>query len=158
MRLNQYHKDAIYRAIAHDIPRTKPEVLLGQINDAIYKGMSKECRALFRKNPKAIRSQYISSVNLDYNQREIPVGDADWKTILKPFEAEESKRGKILMELKNAINGCSTRKQFIDRFPEFSNYAPPVEGVSENLPAVANVVAGLISIGFVPKVTKPENK
>lgn len=157
MRLNKSHKDQIYSAIVKDIPKINSNDLYNQINHEIYKGMSEECRTLFLKNPFSLHKIYPSNLGLEYHHQNFIVGDANFRTILKPFVKAETKRVNALNNLKHAINSCKTRQEFINRFPELSIYAPKeISRVSKNIPAVANVVSDLISIGFVPKVTKPE--
>jgi len=155
MKLNQYHKQAIVRAIEHDLPKWDEEGVSKKIKDALYKAMSKECRAAYRKAPHSIRTERIHYCGLNqYSLSILPTGDANVKEVLAPFKSEWAKRQSAITQLKAAVEACSTRKQFIDRFPEFSNYAPAEEGKCPTLPAIANVVAGLIEIGFIPKVTQ----
>lgn len=154
MKLNQYHKQAIIRAIEQDIPKKASDTTRDEVQRAIYKAMGKSCQSMYRTNPKALRTEYVGSLSLDGAHRTFVVGDADFKKVLDPFQKEASKREDALRALRNAIEACTTRKQFIDRFPEFSNYAPSEHDKCSTLPALANVVAGLIEIGFVPKVEK----
>lgn len=153
MKLNQYHKDAIIRAITNDIPRKTDEQIQAAVQAALVKGMSVACRNLYKKNPKALMTKYISGT-LSCRNFEVVSGDANVTECLKPFSYEYIAFEKVERSLKAAINGCTTRKQFVDRFPEFGNYAPHEEGVCKTTPTIANVVADLVKLGFVPKVTK----
>lgn len=60
-------------------------------------------------------------------------------------------------DMRNKVVGviypCSTRKQLLDRLPEFEKYLPKEDAPSTNLPAVANVAADLTKAGW-PKGKK----
>jgi hypothetical protein len=156
MKLTKYHKEAIVRAITADIPEPDTSDYVEKVKAFIYKNMSKECRALFRKSPASLATAYLQVPNR-VSTRTYVRGDVDNKQLqeyVSELNAPFRKRTAALTKLEAAVTACNTRKQFVDTFPEFSNYAPPEEGKCTTLPAVANVVAELIKVGFVPKVTK----
>lgn len=52
-------------------------------------------------------------------------------------------------KLRAAIDGCRTRKQAAEMFPELETYLPQADAPkTENLPAVANVIADLSKLGW----------
>lgn len=150
MKLTTYQKDAIIRAITQELPPVGN--LSNEMTAAAVKLMSVSCRNLYKKNPAAIRRHTTYGVHR--HQVDFIIGDADPKAVLQPFEERYAHRKKVLDDLKVAIYGCSTRKVFIDRFPEFSNHAPIEHGTCTTLPAISNVVAELVKLGMVLKVTK----
>lgn len=150
MKLSTYHKDAIIRAITQDLPPVGN--LSEEMTKAALKLMSVPCRNLYKKSPSALRTHTTYSVS----QKSVcfVVGDADVNAVVKPFEQRCDHRAKVLQDLRAAIYGCSTRKQFIDRFPEFSHHAPSEHGKCATLPAISNVVADLVKLGLVLKVER----
>lgn len=150
MKLSTYHKDAIVRAITQDLPPVGN--LSEQMTAAAVKLMSVSCRNLYKKSPGAIRKTTAYAVS--QTSVTFIIGDAIESAVVAPFEAAFKHRNKVLADLKAAVNGCTTRKQFIDRFPEFSHHAPPEHGKCDTLPAVSNVVADLVKLGLVLKVER----
>lgn len=150
MKLSIHHKDAIIRAITQELPPVGN--LSEEMTKAALKLMSVSCRNLYKKSPNAIRRHTAYSVAR--HAVEFVVGDADMKAVVAPFEQRYAERQKVLDTLKTAIYGCSTRKQFIDRFPEFSHHAPHEHGTCTTLPAISNVVADLVKLGLVLKVER----
>ena len=150
MKLSTYHKDAIIRAITQELPPVAN--LSEEMTKAAIKLMSVSCRNLYKKSPNAIRKH--TAYEVARNAVEFVVGDADIKAVVEPFKQRYAERKKVLDTLKVAIYGCSTRKVFIDRFPEFSHHAPPEHGTCDTLPAISNVVADLVKLGLVLKITK----
>jgi hypothetical protein len=157
MKLTKYHKEAIVRAISADIKR--PPVTLEQLHAAIVKGMSPGIKRVYAKTPQALKVQHCYPKEYGhqgtYNYTFI-VGDADMAAALKPFKDVEDKRKRALQDLTAAVEACSTRKMFIDRFPEFSKYAPAEHTVCSTLPAISNVVASLVEVGWVQTISKGE--
>lgn len=158
MKLTKYHKQAIFNAIKADLPRIDYVQRKAKAQSLLVMGMSNAAKTLYKNNPKALATAYIDSDYglAEYGDRTLTVGDADWETLLKPFKDEMKVRRDALIRLERAIEGCNTRKAFVDAFPEFSKYAPPEEGKTSNLPAIANVVGDLVKLGWKQTVSKGE--
>jgi hypothetical protein len=150
MKLSQYHKDAIIKAVWAEVPNPTANELGAEIEKAMVKAMSISCRNLYKKNPQALRKGESYSVHA--STVGFVCGDANVEAVLKPFKESQQARVKTKQSLVAAVNGCSTRKQFIDRFPEFSYHAPAEHGTCATLPAVSNVVADLVKLGLELKV------
>jgi hypothetical protein len=157
MQLTDYHRQAIIACIMAELPKVDEEKLRQDIQAALVKAMSAPVRKVYRENPKALRDArfYECDTGLRHS-RSFVVGDADSDAVLKPFKEAAQARAAIESKLTAAIKACRTRKQFVDQFPEFSAYAPAEPGKSSNLPAVANVVADMMKLGWVPRVTRGE--
>lgn len=155
MKLTKYHKEAIVASILNDLPSPDDQQLQADIQAAFVAAMSTEAQALYATSPKALATQhfYNDDTGLQFG-RSFIVGDADVKKALKPFSDAQKSREAIRRNLKAAIGGMNTRKQFIDAFPEFSHYAPEESGPTANLPALANIVADLVKAGWVQKVSR----
>lgn len=155
MKLAQYTKDAICRAILDDLPKLDEDALISQIKAALYKAMSPECKRLHNKKPSALASSSLHRAELYVS---VPVGDADLDAVLEPFIEARKARQRLRDQVRIAVNGCSTRKQLVDRYPEFSKYLPSEHGVCTTLPAPANVIADLVKAGWVQTVFKSAEK
>ena len=156
MKLTKYDRQAIVRAIMQDVPKPDKTNRAELIQTAIIKAMSPDVRKVYSKTPDALIRYYVGSVICDYGQREIVRGDVSEKTInaiIQPFKDEEAARTKAEYDLNNAVNACTTLKMLETRLPEFKKYFPTVEAPTKNLPALANVVAGLSKLGW-PKGEK----
>lgn len=157
MKLTTYHKDAIIRAICDDLPKSDDKVTANRLQDAIYKAMSPECKRLYNKNPKALRNWQFYEV-FEEHGRTLVVGDADYEAAAAPFAAEKKARSDLRNKVRHAVYGCTTRKQLVDRYPEFSKYAPSEHGVCTTLPVPANVIADLVKAGWKQTVFKEAAK
>jgi hypothetical protein len=152
MKLTQYQKDAMVRSIWAEVPTQTVEQLKDEIQKAAVKAMSVPCRNLYKKSPLAIRTHRTYDVHA--TTISFVCGDADVTAVLQPFKDVAAARHAANVKLKAAIQACSTRKQFIDRFPEFSTHAPSEHAACDTLPAVSNVVADLVKLGLTLKVTR----
>lgn len=154
MKLNTYEKEAIVRSIMNDLPKIDYTKRKADAQAAVVKAMSPTARKLYRECPKALRETNVGDLfgtDGSYYSRYLVVGDVDTKTveaILQIYHDEDNARYQARQDLKAAVRACNTRKQFVDRFPEFEKYAPSEPGKSSNLPALANVVAGLAKLGW----------
>lgn len=154
MNLNKFDKAAIVRNIMADVPKPDQATVEKELQAALVKGMSAPVRKLYNAgNTKALRSAHFGSdVGLEWG-KSLVAGDADAELIAEPFRQARREYNALKDRLRASIEGVRTRKQFVDRFPEFSMYAPAEPGKSTNLPAVANVVADLVKFGWVQKVS-----
>lgn len=155
MNLAQYHKDAIIRSILNDLPKFDHKMRVAEMQAALYAAMPADERRVYRKNPKALAYQtlYRSDYGLDH-QTEVRRGSVAAEEVLKPWREEAKARSEMEAKLYAALKPIKTRKQFIDRFPEFSKYAPSESGTCSTLPAVSNVVADLVKLGWNKTISK----
>lgn len=158
MNLNKYTKQAIVSSILAELPRVDYAAAKKEIQEKIVVAMSPECQAIFAKSPRALARGYTSEqIFKDEYRTEFILGDitrVELDAISKPYTDAHQDREAIRQKLEAAIEPLRTRKQFVDRFPEFSQHAPPEHGKCTTLPAVANIVADMIKLGWEPKVTK----
>lgn len=153
-KLTTTMKEHIIALVFADIPKPDHDNLKDEIQKALVKGMSVPCRNIYKKNPEALRTGYVNRDHGLRHQVTVVVGDADYKMVFKPFEDRQDERDAALQSFKSAVASCTTRKQFVDRFPELTSYLPNESTPCPTAPALANVVAGLVKVGFVPKVIK----
>ena len=156
MKLTNYDREAIVRAIMLDVPKIDKEKRGVAIQAAIVKAMSPECRKLYNKAPDALRTHFVGDLISEYGRREVVRGDvldSTVKEILAPYHAEDRALYETRIKLAAAIKACTTLKGLQTRLPEFKKYFPNQDPKSTNLPAIANVVADLSKLGW-PKGSK----
>jgi phosphoglycolate phosphatase-like HAD superfamily hydrolase len=122
----------------------------------LCKDMSLPVRRLYKTHPKAIANEYLSGYmwGLDFHGSFI-IGDASLSKVLEPFKVEKDARDAVKAKVATAIKSCTTLKQLLDRFPEFTKYYPTKEEPTKNLPAVIDLAKDLKALGWPKgKVTK----
>jgi hypothetical protein len=152
-RITKWDKQAIVKAIMADVPTPDKVKRREELQAAVVKVMSPECRKLYKKCPSALRTHHIGELIYDgtWPSRDIITGDVNSSIVddLKAkYEAEDKKVSDARWALKGAIESCTTIKQLNDRLPEFKKYFPTVQKPVANLPALANVVADLSKLGW----------
>ena len=160
MNLDKYTKKSIVRAIMAELPRVDEAKVEQEIIAKCVAAMSPECQSVYLKTPDAIAKTGVYDTCSRYSFK-APKGDLtddQFAEIIKPYQEAHRERRNIESKLDAALVPIRTRKQFINRFPEFSQHAPPEEGTCATLPAIANIVADLVKLGWEPKVTKTEGE
>lgn len=170
MNLNKAHKQAIVAAVVADVPREYKDFYerAQKIVDAdVQKYAPKEIAAI-AKNPALACYLSYGSSHIGYFATD-PGYDPDfgYTHLSKPCKHDLSDSGKAaireLLELARveiravraasdalagAIFGIRTVKAFVTQFPELAKYAPDEPTMGTNLPAIANVMAGLATLGW----------
>lgn len=153
-RLTKWDKESIARAIINDVPKIDKEKRRADIQAALVKAMSPECRKIYNRTPNALRTVNLGDLiytGCSWNSREVVAGDvpkANVDAIIEPYQKEDSKRAEVGRNLKAAIMACSSVKQLNERLPEFKKYYPTMDKPVTTLPALANVVADLTKLGW----------
>lgn len=147
MRLNTYQKESIVRAVMADVPVLDDSIIKDEAQAAIVKAMSPAVRKVYRENPGALRTENVSDI-FDRRNYTLIVGDADTKAVLKPWRDAIERRMAARRSLKSVVNGCTTLKQLKTALPEFVKYMPTEEKPTANLPALANLSADFIRLGW----------
>jgi len=154
MKVTKLQKEAIVRAIMHDVPKPNKAVRHAKVQAAMVKAMSPECRKLYGKRPDIFVSEHTGDITYDGSSwalRHVVIGDAPkekLKEILRPYQVEDDKYHEAKRNLTNAIMACTTLKALETTFPEFKKYFPTETQPTKNLPALANVVADLSKLGW----------
>jgi len=88
----------------------------------------------------------------DYESRKareaVIEGDEVWAAAHKAHDEQRDNLKALRASLRANLEGCSTRKQFIDRFPKLAKYAPQNAATVANLPATNELVQRLQSAGL----------
>lgn len=162
MRISKWDKEAIVKAIMHDVPKPDKKKRKDELQAAIVKAMSPEARKLYNRTPSALRTYHLGDIIYDGNwsSRDVIVGDVTNSMVdemTKKYIDEDNAVVTARRSLKGAIEACTTLKQLNDRLPEFKKYFPTEEKPTANLPALANIVADLSKLGW-PKDKQGEKK
>lgn len=157
MRITKWDKQAIVKAIMADVPKIDKTKRHKEMQEAVVKLMTPECRKVYKSMPDALCTYHTGDRTyngINYDTRHIVRGDVPDKA-LKALEAKYETEDKIFWDteysLKGAIEACTTLKQLNDRLPEFKKYFPTEQKPVANLPALANVVADLTKLGWPKK-------
>lgn len=151
MKLNKLQKQAIIRAICHDVPALDRRKWAAEITAAIVKAMSPEVRKLYKTNPGALRSGSVLYATEYSNWGTTVLGDVtkeQIEAIVEPYKKQVQDRSDTEGKLRSAFEGIGTLKQAETLFPEFKKYYPTEAQPTKNLPALANVVADLSKLGW----------
>lgn len=156
MKLNKLDKDCIVKRILQDVPKPTHDAVKHALQERAIKLMSPK----FRKLAKTEEAKFLLHTNvnawnlhLDHSVN-ICIADAKLEDVIAPFVADHKEYTDLKAKLHAAFAGVNTRKQAVDKFPEFVPYLPPEPGTTQNLPAVANVIADLLKFGWNQKVSK----
>jgi hypothetical protein len=153
-RITKWDREAIVRAIMADVPKPDKKKRHEELQAALVKAMSPECRKVYNKTPSALRTHHLGDLIYDgcsWGTRDIVKGDVSEVVIdelCKKYKAEDEAHHDARRALKGAIEACSTYKQLMTRLPEFEKYYPKPDAKTANLPALANVVADLSKLGW----------
>lgn len=179
MNLTIMHKRAIVRAVIADIPRKFParevEVKLQAIVDeSTMKVLPPKIAAVFADRELRMFLEF-GNTNAGYMLPESGIGnvtglgsiryirdiglrDEDGKlkfrALIDGFIEEHGQIQKAQLNLEAAITGIRTVKRFKETFPELEKYLPAEFEKTPMLPAIANVMASLSSLGW-PKDAQP---
>lgn len=174
MNLNKFHKQAIVAAVIADVPRTRkdPSGDAQKIMDAdIAKYAPKEIAAVWKDKAlacyldldgdpiAAIATELkgtprycgpLQHVQVRYPRLHVvsAAGKEQFNALFAEMLEEAQAVKAASTALANAIFGIRTVKAFVNQFPELAKYAPAEPTMGTNLPAIANVMAGLATLGW----------
>lgn len=151
MKITDTHRYAIRRAIMQDVPALSADELKRQAQALLLAAMSPPVRRMYKTTPTALRVVYLGYEHGAEWSTPVIAGDADDKAVLAPLTEAAQARRTAEEDLSGVLQGCKTLKQLHAALPEFAKYFPTEDAASTNLPAVANVVAGLSALGWPKK-------
>ncbi len=167
MKLSKYMKEAIVRKIIADIPmrdfQAEAEALVlpaamarlpasvsAVVNNPETSAFVKRarlgtnCGALYVQIPT--REQY-----LDTADKIGAVGQQTWEAmqaLCGEHRAAKEERERLRRTLEANFSRITTRKQFVERFPDLAKYAPAEDVVTANLPATTDLIDALKAAGL----------
>lgn len=146
MKLTKYDKEVVIRAVVADIPFDNDSIKKAA-QAAIIKAMPPEVRKVYKTHPGALKTEYRRDV-LNREGYYFITGDMEVGEVLKPFVEAKENFDRVVRQLELIVESCSTLKHLQDRLPEFEKYFPQEGVATPNLPAVANLVADLVKLGW----------
>lgn len=152
MRLTKYHKDAIVRSVMDNVPHVQWPTA-EELQAKLIKAMSAPVRRLYAVNPKALatKRQYVHGADGYDTWKWLVVGDADSDAIMKPYNDAGEACVALMTKVRNAVYGCTTRKQLVARYPEFEKFAPgETTGGDRTVPVVTGLLTDLKAAGWNP--------
>lgn len=169
-RLNTYQRQAFVSAVMHDIPKIDYEAQAhALVKEAAFAALPPQVRAIAADKKLnhylATQSHWFGYQNGGFSQVTVFQGRGEsyltpevtkkLDAIIEAAQAQRERMAEMESKLKAAINACSTDRIARERLPEFESYLPEKEEKTQYLPAVANIVADLMSLGW-PKDDKKE--
>lgn len=180
MKLTKLHKQAIVQAIMDDVPSCKRDFneefrklvvadmieqaqkisphLVALLKDPSLRSFA--CSGYDTALPESYRDDSgnyrrawdagISSVKVYNGYQCSPAVFAKAKELMDDGILEKDRLTALRTKVEGAVNACTTRKQIMERMPEFEKYLPEEvkSGSDRNLPAIANLAADLIKAGW----------
>jgi len=174
MRLTNTIRDAFIRAAMNDVPSVDyVEEVRKVLTDDTIAGLPQAIKDI-AKDP--VLSGFLHSTYGGFNTRmcsvsyianrhqEHRLSMTAQKTVdelIAKHKAQTEQRNTLNGKLRIAAYGCNTRKALVELLPEFEKYLPADEAkaITQNLPAVANVLSDFVKAGWpknqpkMPKVT-----
>lgn len=162
MRLNKYHKSAFVKAVLQDLPTTDyDEIAQKLVRESMIERLPAKVRAVYDDKdvrhwlrneclsmPGSLQNFYCVTGSISW----LPSDELKERLLeLSQLKREQtSKKDAFSHKIRAAIDSCQTRKQALERLPEFEKYLPKDTtgtGVS-NLPVINNLVAELVQAGW----------
>lgn len=171
MRLTKSHREAFVRAALDDVPRIDYDEQIDNLVQEYLESICPDNVLKAYKNQKTkgyFRATHITVYR--YHRRYfylVPHEDYELPNeIREKINAIYEEKGKqaetrnsLERKLEGAISAFSTRKAAAEAMPEFEKYLPTeADKTSNNLPAVANLVADLIAAGWPKAKAEKEAK
>lgn len=173
MRLTNDMRDTFVEAVMRDIPnKENPGEEARKLVQAAYiEKLPKSVRAVYENaetrgflktarpdnQPRSAWWSLYGGDIVPYDQLPAALRSKVEKLLAKASE-QEKQRTEMRRRVRTAAYACTTRKQLVERFPEFEKWVPgaPVSA-TENLPADASLVADLVKLGW-PNGKKLEDR
>lgn len=173
MNLTKTHREHIVQLVMQDTPRRHKLDIQDRLQAIVDKAISERgpegVRHLW-KDKKSGQYLHRTSTNAGYLRPkpdahyennapyvsflfnyELPDGDparAEIAAVIEDHLDECVKRNQVRQQLEDTLAGIRTRKQFLERLPELAKYAPTEPGADRSVPAIANVMAALSTLGW----------
>lgn len=151
MKLDKYSRQGIVSHIMSAVPEKDDDVVQAEVQAALCAAMPVEVFLVYQKYPRALSQE--ASYGLSRRCVWLYKGglsEEDYVRIIKPWSDAHLLRESAQAKLNAVVNGCTTLKQLRTRLPEFVQYMPEEETATRNLPAIANLVADLVHLGWAP--------
>jgi len=162
-RLTKYQRQAFVTAVMHDVPTVNYEEQAHKlVKDAAIAILPPQIQAIaadkklchyldttshwfgYHKGNFGSVTVY-GGHNGNYMTKEV---EEKLDAIVQLSQAQDERLNDMQAKLKGAIESCTTDKMARERLPEFIKYLPEPEVKSQYLPAISNIVADLVTLGW----------
>lgn len=164
MKLTNYHRQAFVSAVLLDIPKIDyPEQFKKLVEDdmitvappkiaEVLKDKELRCYLLTGDTsyaPAGARwNSEIGSVSVFRHYEPSAKALSKITKLHELAKAQKESREKIEAQIAGVIQSCSTLKTAHERLPEFAKYLPVEQVKGTMLPAIANLAAELVKMGW----------
>ena len=162
MKLSQTLKKAFIASVMQDVPKVD---YLEQAQKCARKHferlMPAEILQVIQKYPDWFGNNFFSTpghlpgfypLSPDCNSNLLRDDEQAWSELIEISEAytqQQTERKALESKLSSIVSGCNTLKQLKEALPEFEKYMPEEhQPASQNLPALANIVADFKAAGL----------
>lgn len=173
MNLTKAHREHIAQLVMQDTPRRHKLDIRDRLQAIVDKAITERgpegVRKLW-KDKEYGKYLHRTSINAGYlrpkpdaryesgapyvsmlSNYEFPDDDPVWAEVVAVVAdhlEEQAQRNQVRQQLEGTLAGIRTRKQFLERLPELAKYAPTEPGADRSVPAIANVMAALSTLGW----------
>ena len=170
MKLTKLHREAFVRAVIQDLPQIDYEAMAHKlVQEKAIEALPAKLRPVALD--KELRT-YLTTDTMWFNQHATGIGncavfsgrggyfrlnDKDQITldeIMASAQHQRDERKRMEERMAGVIAACTTVKMAKTHLPEFEKYLPKEVEKTNNLPAIANIVADLTKLGW-PKDKTP---
>jgi hypothetical protein len=165
MKLTKTDREAFIRAVMGDVPETDYDELA---REALYAAAAEllpapvralwddpKLRSYVRCDHRTMTPGVLSSFSCPAYVEPVRGSKLDMhlRDLADKKREQLLARGTLREKLMGAISACSTRKQALERMPEFEKYLPAERDPAgtAGVPALANLVADLTKAGWPKK-------
>ena len=164
MRLTQDHKHTFVRAVMADVPKTDYKTQIAKrLYPTIEGRIPKIVMQAYKKHPEFFQKLhvYIGAPMKCYVYLDLPKYDhystvdltekeqALIADLIQAAIEQDDRLDSLKSSLNSSIRYCKTLKQLKEALPEFEKYMPEEnQPASQNLPALANIVADFKAAGL----------
>jgi hypothetical protein len=163
MKLTRADKDAFTSAVVQDIPKIDYEEQYRKLvyEDAIsqlpekIQAIAKDVslnrflatRIVWGRGSLGTISVFAARESGEYKPSSTEVA-SKINALVRASREQEDRLVETQRKVRGAIEPCTTLKMALERLPEFAKYLPEPRAKSVNLPAIANLVADLSTLGW----------
>lgn len=167
MKLTKIHREAFVKAVMQDVPKVDyiEEARKLVLNDSIEQlpaqlrpaALDKELSPYLRTDTH-YQSAFSQSFSVFSHRGSYYTPSKKCKPKLdelgEKHKSQKQQREALKERVEGVIASCTTLKIAKERLPEFIKYLPEEVEKSQNLPAIANLAADLVKMGW-PKDKQP---
>lgn len=171
MKLTKLHREAFVRAVIQDLPQIDYEAMAHKfVREKAIEALPAKLRPVALD---AKLNDYLTMETMWFDQHRTGISavrvfgggrsggfslkakdQATLDKIMGSAQHQREERSRMEERMSGVISACTTLKMAKTHLPEFEKYLPKETEKTNNLPAIANIVADLTKLGW-PKDKTP---